>query len=379
MKRTLTDAAVKKLKLPKAGQLDIFDKGYPGLCLRLSYGGRRTWVYFCRERGKLKRHTLGIYPAMSLGAARKAWRSAKERVDSGQALRPPRNSVAEVASDWLKRDQEGNAAHAEVKRTIERDVLPEWKGRMIQAIGRRDVLDLLDGIVDRGKVSHARHVHAYLHRLFRWSVGRGVLEQNPMADLPKPGEAVSRDRMLSDGEIRALWLASKAIGWPFGPIAQLLLLTAARRAEIGGLEWRELDKVGACIRLPGKRTKNDEARTIPLCPLAWRILHDGPRIQGSRLVFSTTGTTTVSGWSKAKAALDRHMGVNDPWRLHDLRRTAATNMEALGVPLQVTEAILGHTAGSKGGIVQVYQQHAYEAEKRAALAKWAGKVLSIVG
>jgi integrase len=200
-----------------------------------------------------------------------------------------------------------------------------------------------------------------------------------MADLPRPGSAVKRDRVLSDDELRRLWFACKAIGWPFGPIAQLLLLTAARRAEIGGLEWRELDKVGACIRLPGKRTKNDEARTIPLCPLAWRILHDGPRIQGSRLVFSTTGTTTVSGWSKAKAALDRHMGVNDPWRLHDLRRTAATNMEALGVPLQVTEAILGHTAGSKGGIVQVYQQHAYEAEKRAALAKWAGKVLSIVG
>lgn len=379
MKRTLTDAAVKKLKLPKAGQLDIFDKGYPGLCLRLSYGGRRTWVYFCRERRKLKRHTLGIYPAMSLGDARKAWRAAKERVDSGQSLRPPRNSVAEVASDWLKRDQEGNAAHAEVKRTIERDVLPEWKGRMIQAIGRRDVLDLLDGIVDRGKVSHARHVHAYLHRLFRWSVGRGILEQNPMADLPKPGEAVSRDRKLSDGEIRVLWLAAKGIGWPFGPIVQLLLLTAARRSEIARLEWRELDKAECCIRLPGGRTKSGEPRAIPLCPLAWRIATEGPRLQGCRFVFSTTGSTPVSGWARMKRTLDQHMGINEPWRLHDLRRTAATNLEAMGVPLQVTEAALGHTAGSKGGIVQVYQQHAYEAEKRAALAKWAGHVLGIVG
>jgi integrase len=197
-----------------------------------------------------------------------------------------------------------------------------------------------------------------------------------MADLPRPGSAVKRDRVLSDDELRRLWFACKAIGWPFGNVVQALLLTAARRAEIGRLEWRELDRDASCIRLPASRVKGREARTIPLCPLAWRILHDGPRIQGGRYVFSTTGDAPVSGWSKAKAAIDRHMGSNADWRLHDLRRTAATGMERLGVPVMVIESVLGH---AKPGILQIYQRHQFEAEKGAALAKWAGKVLSLVG
>jgi integrase len=384
MKRTLTDASVKRLKPPASGQLDVFDRGYPGLALRLSYGGRRTWVYFCREGGRLKRHQLGTYPALSLADARKAWRTARERLDAGQPLKPPlppRNGIADVVSDWLKRDQEGNASHSEVKRVMERDVLPVWEGRQIETIGRRDVLDVLDAICDRGRVGHARHVHAYVMRLMRWCVGRGIIERNPIEGLEKPGDAVARERKLSDAEIRALWFACKAIGWPFGPVMQLLLLTAARRSEIACLEWRELDSDKCCIRLAGSRVgvKNDEARTIPLCPLAWRILHDGPRIQDSRYVFTTTGNAPVSGWSRMKRELDDRMKLNEPWRRHDLRRTVATNLEAMGVPLQVTEAILGHTAGSKSGIVGVYQTHRYEAEKGAALAKWAGKVLSIVG
>jgi integrase len=379
MRRTLTDAAVRRLKLPKTGQTDIFDAGYPGLCLRLSHGGRRSWFAFVRVNGRLVRHRLGVFPAMTLAQARDAWRDVRERKEANQPLKPPpapRNSIEDVASDWLRRDQEGNAGHHEVKRTIERDVLPEWEGRQIESITRRDCLDILDGIVDRGAVSHARHVHSYLHRMFRWAVGRGILEQSPMADLPRPGSAVKRDRVLSDDELRRLWFACKAIGWPFGNVVQALLLTAARRAEIGRLEWRELDRDASCIRLPASRVKGREARTIPLCPLAWRILHDGPRIQGGRYVFSTTGDAPVSGWSKAKAAIDRHMGSNADWRLHDLRRTAATGMERLGVPVMVIESVLGH---AKPGILQIYQRHQFEAEKGAALAKWAGKVLSLVG
>jgi integrase len=382
MKRTLTDAAVKRLKPPATGQLDIFDRGYPGLCLRLSYGGSRVWSYLCREGGRLKRHKLGTYPAVSLADARKAWRATKERLDAGQplkALPPARNGIEDVIADWLSRDQAGNDTHAEVKSAIERKVLPEWAGRQIETIGRRDVADVLDDIADRGSVAQARKMYAYLHRLMNWCVGRGILELNPMAKLEKPGAAVVRDRVLSDAEIGKLWAASKAIGWPFGPVVQLLLVTAARRSEIAELEWRELDGKESLIRLGAGRTKNDTPRTIPLCPLAWRIATEGPRIQGSRYVFTTTGDSPVSGWSKCKMQLDERMRLNQPWRLHDLRRTAATGLERLGTPLQVTEAILGHSSGTKSGIVGVYQRHAYEAEKGAALAKWAGKVLSIVG
>src|SRR5262249_55816723 len=160
-----------------------------------------------------------------------------------------------------------------------------WEGRLITSITRRDVLDILDAICDRGRVPHARHVHSYLHRLMRWCVGRGILDANPMADLPKPGDAIKRDRVLSDAELAKLWSACKELAWPFGPLVQTLLLTVARREEIGALRWDELH--GTEIRLPGERTKNGEARIIPLSPLVWRIVVGGPRILASPYVFTT--------------------------------------------------------------------------------------------
>lgn len=391
-KRTLTDAAIRRLKAPAKGQLDVFDQGYPGLCLRLSYGGTRTWMFFTRVGGRLVRHRLGTYPAMGVAAARDAWRKVREDVQSGKGLPSParkrnsteggaslsRDAIESVIADWLKRDQSGNASFDEVKRIMMRDVLPTWRGRLITSLGRRDVIELLDAIVDEGKIAKARNVHAHLHRLFAWSVGRGIISANPMAELDKPGQAVERDRVLSDAEVATLWRAALALGWPFGPIVHLLLLTACRRAEIGGLRWDEIDADSTCLRLPAARTKNFEPRIVPLTPLAWRILMGGPRIADSPFVFTTTGDTPVSGWSKAKLMLDRECRFNDAWRLHDLRRTAATGLEALGIPLAVTEAVLGHVSGSKAGIVGVYQRHRYEREKREALARWSDHVLSLV-
>ena len=382
-KRALTDAAVKRLKPPSEGQVDNFDAGYPGLALRIGCGGTRTWVFFTRVGTRLVRHRLGNYPAMTLAAARDAWRTAREQVQAGK---PPRaatsrhkDSVEVVVADWLKRDQAQNATHDEVKAAFDKVIIPAWQGRLITSIDRRDVLDILDAAADRGKIGRARKLHAFINRFTTWCVGRGILASNPMAGLPKHGEAVQRERKLSDAEIGKLWVAAEAIGWPFGPIVQLLLLTAARKSEIAELEWSELDDTEACIRLPGRRTKTDEPRVIPLAPEVWEIATAGPRIYGSKFVFTTTGETPVSGWSKAKAALDQHMRLNEPWRLHDLRRTTATGLERLGVALPVTEAVLGHVSGSKGGIVGVYQTHRYETEKREALGRWASHVLAIVG
>jgi integrase len=379
-KLALTDAAVKKLKAVDGKQLDYFDAHYPGLVLRIG-PRKRTWAYMARVGKRLVRHRLGEYPAQSLADARELWRKAREQVAAGKPPRATprsRDAIETVVADWLARDQKGNAIYPEVKAVFDKVIIPVWYGRLITSIDRRDILDVLDGIADRGKLGRANKVHAFLHRLMVWSVGRGILPANPMAELPKPGAAVKRDRVLGDSEVAALWKACKAIGWPYGPIVQMLLLTLCRREEINALRWTEIH--GAEIRLPGSRTKTDVARVVPLEPLAWRILHDGPRIAGSPYVFnSRTGATPPTGWSKAKAQIDRLTGINEPWRLHDLRRTSATNLERLGVPLAVTEAVLGHTAGSKAGIVSVYQQHSYEAEKREALARWAGHVLSVVG
>jgi integrase len=371
---------VKRLKPPPKGQLDYFDRGFPGLALRVSYGGAKSFVFFYRACGKLRRMTLGCYPAMSLAAAREAWREARIEAQAGRdpassrKRERPATSFAGVAEEWLKRDQAQNRSSSEVKRILDRDVLPFWSHRQIADLGRRDVLDLIDAIADRGAIVMARRVHAHLHRLFRWSVGRGIIAASPMADLPKPGAETKRDRVLTDDELATVWRASDAMGWPFGPAFQLLLLTGARRDEINSLRWSEI-RDGA-IHLEGARTKNNQPHRIPLAALARALIETLPRIAKSDLVFTTNGKTPVSGWSRAKARIDPE--ILTPWRIHDLRRTVATGLQKLGVSLQVIEAVLGHVSGSRAGVVGIYQRHSFDAEKAAALEAWGAHVMALL-
>jgi integrase len=400
-RRHLTAAAVSRIRPPPVGQVDHFDAGYPGLALRVSYGGSRSWVYFYRWQGKQKRLTLGPWPAVELAQAREAWREARNRLSKGlEPIAKPDiaadDSFASVVEDWLKRDQAENRSRHEVERILRREVLPTWGRLRVSEISRRQVLDLIDRIADRGAATLARRCHAYLHRLFRWSVGRGVIEANPMADLPKPGEEVKRTRVLSDKELAHAWKAAGQVGWPMGSAIQLLILTAARREEIGALEWREIDIARNEIRLEGTRTKNGEPHTIPLSAAAQQLIEGLPRMSGGKFVFTTTGTTAISGWSRAKDNLDKFMlesaekaaqerGEDSdevgivPWRIHDLRRTAATGLERLGIRLQVVEALLGHITGSRAGVVGIYQRHDYASEKREAIEKWAAHVASLAG
>jgi integrase len=176
----------------------------------------------------------------------------------------------------------------------------------------------------------ARRVHAYVHRFFRWCVGRDILEESPATDLPKPGVEIARDRVLSDVELAAVWNAAGELAWPFGDAVRLLILTGARREEIGGLRWSEIN--GETIALRGERTKNGEPRTIPLSLSSTIVLQRLPRIANSERVFTTNGKSSVSGWSRAKGNLDVISGVKD-WRIHDLRRTVATGLQKLGFSL----------------------------------------------
>jgi len=383
--RALTVAAVARIKPPQQGQADYFDQGYPGLALRVSYGGAKSWIYFYRLRGgKLRRLTIGRYPGMDLAAARTAWQAARLAVGKGESpanLRPASaDSFAAVADEWLKRDQAHNRTHREVKRIIERDVKPVWRDRLFATINRRDVVELLDLIGDRAPTM-ARRTHSYLHRLFRWSVGRGIIELNPIADLPKPGSEVRRDRVLTDVELVSIWKAAAKIGFPFGQPIQLLMLTAARRDEICSLRWHEIH--GQHIVLEGRRTKNGEKHTIPLSATAAKILESLPHIADSPFVFTTTGKAPASGWSKAKLTFDAAIkGATGttlaPWRFHDIRRTVATGLQRIGTTLQVIEAVLGHIAGSRAGVVGIYQRHSFDTEKRIALNAWALELERIV-
>lgn len=379
VKRALTDAAVKRLKAPDAGQIDVFDQGFPGLALRISYGGRKAWIFFYRHVGRLRRMGLGTFPALSLADAREAWREARQDAQAGRDPATARKrqkgatDFSGVAEEWLRRDQGKNRSHDAVKRLLAKDVLPAWGHRPLVEIGRRDVLDVIDGIVDRGSPITARRVHAHLHRLFKWAVGRGIIASSPMTDLPKPGSETKRDRVLSGDELVAVWKAAGKLGWPFGDVIRLLILTGARRQEIAALRWSEID--GDAIKLEGARTKNAQPHTIPLSSAAKAVLVNVPRMSGTDLVFSINAKTPVSGWTRVKAKVGADL---PPWTLHDLRRTCATGLQRLGVNLQVIEAVLGHVSGSRAGVVGVYQRHSFDDEKRVALEAWGAHVTALV-
>ena len=382
-KKMLTDAAAKRLKVaPGDEQTDYFAASFPGLALRVSRHGRKSWTYFYRIHGKQKRLTFDIYPAMSVEAAHDAWRKARDDVRAGRdpagapaTAAPPPTVFELVFEDWMKRDQAGNRSAGIQRKSIIKDVLPHWRGRDISTIGRRDCLDRIDALVDRGHPIGARRLHARLHRLFQWALGRGIITVNPLAGVEKAGADVPRDRALSDDELAKVWSAAEQLGYPYGTALQLLILTGTRRDEIGSLRWSE--RTNGIVKLPGTRTKNKEPHVVPLSAPARALLNSLPTIENSDFVFTVTGKRGLSGWSKQKKRLDDIAKI-EPWHTHDLRRTVATGLQKLGIALPVTESVLGHVSGSRSGIVGVYQTHTYEKEKAAALEAWAAHVMALV-
>jgi integrase len=295
--------------------------------------------------------------------------------DPAQRTAKGGDTVAIVIEEWLKRDKRKAKASSlyQTRSAMNRDVLPVWNGRLINTVSKRDVIELLDSIIDRGAPGKARSVHAHLHRFFKWAVGREIIPASPMDGLECPVAANRRDRVLSDDELARVW--HSADDGPFGDILKLLILTGARREEITQLRWAEI--VGDTISLPGERTKTGEARLIPLSQPAMALLNNAPR-NGCDVVFTADGKKPVNGWSRAKRRLDVATKINLPWVIHDIRRTVATGCQKLGINLQTVEAILGHTGGSRGGIVKVNQVHDYAAEKRAALEAWGDNVMALV-
>jgi len=191
--------------------------------------------------------------------------------------------------------------------------------------------------------------------------------------MKRPTKGKSRERVLTDAELGRVWKGADRIGL-LGSATRLLILTGARREEITQLRWSEIE--GDTITLSNGRTKNGEAHLIPLSTAARKLLDSVPRIANSDFVFTNDGVKPIVAWAKPKADLDDVTGVTD-WRIHDIRRTVATGMQKLGIPLVVTESILGHTSGSRAGIVGVYQLHDYAQEKRAALEAWGQHVAKL--
>jgi integrase len=248
----------------------------------------------------------------------------------------------------------------------------------VHEITRRDVLDLLDRTVDRGSPIAANRTLAAVRKLFAWCVDRDIITLSPCSGVKPPALERSRDRVLTDSELVAVWMAATDLGYPFGSLVQLLLLTAQRRDEVAGMRWTEIDLGNRLWTLPRERVKNNQPHEVPLSEAAMSLLEAVPRIAGP-FVLTTNGQSPASGYSKGKRRLDTLMPASViPWRLHDLRRTAATGMARIGIDMPVVERVLNHTSGSFGGVAGIYQRHDYRDEKAKALEAWGRLVTSLV-
>jgi integrase len=215
--------------------------------------------------------------------------------------------------------------------------------------------------------------------MFAWACERDLLEASPCYGVRSPSQEVSRDRVLGDDELRLVMRAASSLEAPFGPFMKMLALTLQRRSEVAGMRWSEINWAEGLWTLPAGRTKNASEHIVPLPGAAINILEamKATRFANSDYVFTGTGRSPVSGFSKVKRQLDALIAAENgealapPWRLHDLRRTGASKMPRLGVALPVVEKILNHTSGSFAGVVGTYQRHSFADEKRQALETWA--------
>lgn len=377
-------------------------KEYPdgqfGLYLVVQPSGTKSWaVRYITGGGARRKVTLGpvlvkrseaqegpipIGAAHTLKEARRAAAAVVGRVAQGAdpagerraAIAPaPERTVAALFERW-KRSIELKRSAKEIRRRFDKHVIPVLAQRRVDGITKADIASLCDGI---NAPVMANRVFENLRLFFNWCVDRGVIDASPITGMrkPNPDHEIERQRVLADAEIRLIWRAAGKVGQPFGPLVRLLILTGQRRGEVAGMSDAECD--GSLWTIPGERTKNGNVHTVPLTNAALAELEAIERVGENGLVFTTNGKTPVSGWSRFKRRLDEEANVAD-WTLHDLRRTTATGLQRLGVPLQVTEAVLNHISGSRDGIVSIYQRHAYDTEKRDAIQIWNRFVIDVI-
>jgi integrase len=398
--KKLTDLFVERVKPPARGRVEYFDASFGGLALRVSDGGHKSWSLHFRIGGRLRRYTIGTYPAIKPADARRRAQHALDRLRDGidpieekraGRLASPARNLGELVRDYLERKKRNVAANTYrvTSHTFDRDILPILGRMSIKTITRADVNHVIDEVLARGSDVHANRVLARLRAFFNWAVERGEVAASPLVGMKLPTKERPRDRVLSDDEMRWLWKACEAVEFPFGPLTKLLLLTAQRRNEVAGMEWPEVDFKNRTWIEPREKTKNDRTHEVQLSGPAIELLRSIPRIS-ENFIFTSSGEKPVSGFSHAKRRLDQAMlaakrdelGADcDPiphWTLHDLRRTGATGMARLNFLPHFVDKILNHTSGTIRGVAAVYNRFEYLEERRAALEAWGQFIENLV-
>jgi integrase len=408
--KVLTPLTVKAAK-PKRNAAGVLaraeypDRGCAGLYLIVQPSGLKSWALRYRFSGDTRKLTLGavadheapgLTDAFTLAGARKAAADARHRVEQGidpaaqkrtakatalgLAAQRAADNVEALAEQFLRlyaKPRTRPRTYRQTEDVLRRLVLPAWQGRTVHDIRRRDVIALIDDIAGERGPHMANKSLAVLGRWLSWLVGRDVIAISPTSGVERPAQNVPRERALDDSEIAALWRACGEES-VFGAFVRVLLLTGARRSEVSGMRWSELNETTRVWQLPRERVKNGVPHALPLAPQAWAIISAQCRFADCDLVFTHDGRRAIGGFSRSKHTLDQRARLPTPWTLHDARMTCASTMQRLGIRAEVIERCLNHRSGVYRGIAGTYQRDEMLEAKRNAFELWARHVEQLI-
>lgn len=368
--------------VPARGRAEYVDGLCPGLHLRVTEQGTRTFSAMFRVNGKLIRQTIGRYPRVSLSNAREAAQGLMRAAQDGANARerksraPSTTTYEELAEAYKEKHLRVNArSWRNIHRGLTGPVMQPFLKRPASTITRREIIDVCDALVAAGTPQAAVNHLRYLKMLFNWAAGRDMIEHNPAQGVKPPARTVERDRVLSDTEIAAVWNATFILPTPYGEMYRMFFLTGQRRSEVATMSLGELD--GSLWTIPRAKVKKDRPHTVPLSRTAEATLDrlaERPRFDDGEYVFTTTGgRSPSSNFHKVKRELDALSGVTG-WTIHDIRRTVRSKLAQLGVPREVARKVLNHEDGK---VDRIYNRHEYLAEKGEALERWEKMLLSL--
>ncbi len=372
----LTHPGIEKLTADR-WPTDYWDEGLPGFGVRMHLNGRKTFeVCYVADRRR-RRLMLGTYPTLSLVDARDRAREILAAVASGEDPQAEGKAAtfAELADMYLelhaKREKQ---RWREDERIIRVDLLPHWRHREAKDIGRRDVIEILDGIVRRGSPTMQNRTKVLISTIYNFGIGCDVVDHNPCRSVPMPGKERRRDRVLSEEEIRAIWHALNQEEPIMAATFKMRLLTAQRGNIVLSMRWEQVN--GEWWTFPAEMAMNGHAHRFPLSPQARTVLENVERLTGrAEWVFASPRRrgAHITAVQKAAGRIAKAAGVD--FVPHDLRRTAATFMTSMGISRLVVGKLLNHV---ESGITKVYDRYSYDEEKRDALAAWGDRVETIV-
>lgn len=373
MRKSLTNKTILALK-PQSKRYDIRDTYLPGFGVRVSPEGRKAFYAAYRYGIRQRRITLGTYPIVTLAEAREraleTFRKVEQGIDPQNVRRTEFMTLGDGVDAFIRQyAKPQNKCWKETERVLKRELVSRFADRDVKQITRTDILEAVDAAIERGSNYQANRIVSYTRRMFNWFVERGIVEASPMIGVKAPRREKPRDRVMSDDELRRVIAACRTEPYPFGAYVLILMATAQRRSEVANMRWSEISFDERVWEIPAERSKNGKPHSVPLTPFALTILKELPRFLDCDLVFTTTRTTPISGITKMHKRICANSGTSS-WRLHDLRRAAATNMAKLKIPPHEIERVLNHVSGTISGVAAVYNRYGYEDEKRDALEKW---------